>query len=193
MNQMTRLETTLRALRLVLPMLVLIQFERARAQEDEDLLLLTSQFGELCTMCEAYLRCKPTHQSLRVKSEEGAFTIYYFKTKDFWGQIATIWDWFVHLIDPVQSQTRPMTVYEAAADKAAGGRRTQLVTTAFLSLEEAKIEVPDAWIDRTDGAWYAVDGMLIGQCTRVPITDAIDLVRGLGPWNDISSDTAETF
>ncbi len=183
----------LRPFRLALTLLFVIQIERAHAQEEEDLLLLTSQFGELCTMCEAYLRCEPIHPSARVRPGEGAFTLYYFKTKDFWGQIATIWDWFVHVIDPVQSQTRPMIVYEAATDDSDGDRRTQLLTTAFLSLEEAKIGVYDAWIDRTDGAWYAMDGTLIGQCTRVPITDAIDLVRGLGPWEDISSDTAEMF
>ncbi len=157
-----------------------------QAQEDEDLLLLTSQFGELCTMCEAYVRCEAVTGEQVQSSNDAAFTLYYFQTKDFWGQIATIWDWFVHLIDPVQSQNRPMTVFE----KGEADKQTKLLTTAFLSLEEAKIEVPGAWIDRHDGAWYWEGGTLKGQCTRVPIGDAMALTREMEPWDEISRPAA---
>jgi len=143
-------------------------------------------------MCEAYLRCKATPAVSTEESDETAFTLYYFQTKDFWQQIATIWDWFVHLIDPVQSQNRPMTVYEKTGD-VNNNRQTKLITTAFLSLEEARIEVPHAWIDRHDGAWYSEKGARLGQCTRVAIVDAMALTRDLEPWDEISAGGAGTL
>lgn len=137
--------------------------------------LLMSQFGELCTMCEAYLRCTPTSTVGDTGRQE---TLYYFETKTFWGQIATIWDYFARWFDPVTSETRPATIYRISTPNASNAVEP---TEPALSVADARIEIDGTWIDRNTGAWFAAGNSEIGTCSRKGIGESMALVARTWP------------
>ena len=140
--------------------------------------LLMSQFGEICTMCVAYLQCRPK-QTDETAGEN--FALYYFETKSFWGQIATIWDYFAVWFDPVTSETRPATIYRFSSD--ANGN-VRIPTNAYLSVADAKIEIDNTWIDRDTSEWYSDSGENIGSCRRLGIPESIHMVSINEPWKE---------
>lgn len=166
-------------------MLAMLQPSPAKA--DEEFMLLTNRFGELCTMCEAIVLCEPGKQELDF---DGAlpqdmpprFTLYHFQTKDFWGQIATIWDYFARWVNPVVAETRPVIVYEVAA----GVRETQGTEIAGLSVKQAQITVGSRIIDRNKRHWLGADGEMLGACARLPLRDALLAYKAKGSWGEIS-------
>jgi hypothetical protein len=147
--------------------------------------LLMSQFGELCTKCVAYLRCIPDDAAPPV---DDRFALYYFETKDFWGQIATIWDYFAKWFNPVTSESRPATVYRNAG---AGERRTTATLEAYLDVKNARIEIDGTWIDRDTSVWYALEtNERIGQCHRPSIEGGVMIVEQMGPWQSAATESA---
>ena len=81
---------------------------------DESSLLLYSQFGEFCTMCEAVLLCENTNTKDVHKAlpQSGQFTLYHLKTRTFWSQISTIWEFFIKNFndDAVRGHRRPVSI-----------------------------------------------------------------------------------
>jgi len=124
--------------------------------------LLANQFGELCTMCEAALRCEPT--------ATGVHTVYVFHKKGFIGQMMTVLD-YVPFIGPPLWEERPVTAI------ALGASPTRNAATARLSLKENGIEVAGATIDRTTGAWRTADGAA-GTCKIIDKADVAALSAG---------------
>lgn len=137
--------------------------------------LLMSQFGELCTMCEAYLRCTPTPEGRQSGREE---TLYFFETKTFWGQIATIWDYFAMWFDPVTSEKRPATIYRVTSPE---DDDSVVQTETYLSVVDAKIEIDGTWVNRDSGAWFAADDTAIGMCSRKGIGESMAAIAQLWP------------
>lgn len=137
--------------------------------------LLMSEFGELCTMCEAYLRCTPDPTT---DAADRAETLYFFRTKTFWAQIATIWDYFALWFDPVTSQERPATIYRIAAPQTDDA---VIQTMTYLSEEAARIEIDNSWVDRNSGEWFTMDDTKIGMCDRRPIGESMDAIANLWP------------
>jgi len=135
---------------------------------DNPPLLLASQFGELCTMCVAYLRCTRTH------ADPDHFDLYYIQQKSFWGQLATIWDWGTVLFrDQPKSESRDVVIYRQFRDERGDLARIVLADErAHLSMRRARIEVPTGWIDRRTARWSDAQDRAIGQCTRVLPKDA---------------------
>lgn len=123
----------------------------AQPANEAPFMLLQNQFGELCTMCEASLECRPT-------SSDSPVTTYRFQKKTFLGQMRTVLD-FVPGLGPGAWESRPVITSNRTIQSVAGEAR--------LSLKEAKIEVPGATIDRRTGAWIGGDGGSLGQC-RTP-------------------------
>ncbi len=179
---------------LVLSILLSTQSTEALAQESTnsmatpdwgDYPLLMSQFGELCTMCEAYVQCT-VGQSTASNSEN--FTLYYFETKTFWGQIATIWDYFAMWFDPVTSEKRPATVFKFTAGEKSN---VTLPVTTYLSVEDATIDIDGMRIDRNTLAWFADNGDSIGTCRRLGIPESMAMIETNGPW-EVSLDSKVT-
>ena len=122
--------------------------------------LLTKQFGELCTVCEAKLMCR---------TEDGVETLYAFGQRSFISQALTILDYFPW-VGAGKTHTRPVSVSSTGGGMPHGG--TPYDGTARLSLPAARIEVPDiagqpTWIDRRTGAWHGAGDRVIGAC-KVP-------------------------
>lgn len=155
-----------------------------RAQSTPDMLatpdwgdypLLMSQFGELCTMCEAYLRCTPGPDAADTGRAE---TLYFFETKTFWGQIATIWDYFAMWFDPVTSEKRPATIYRVATPDSADA---VVPTETYLSVIDAKIEIDGTWINRESGEWFTAEDSKIGMCSRKGIGESMAAIAQIWP------------
>ncbi len=146
--------------------------------------LLMSQFGELCTMCVAYLQCQ-TDESGETTTKD--FALYYFETKTFWGQIAIIWDYFAVWFDPVTSENRPATIYRFAGNDQA---KIKVPTTAYLSEVDAKIEIDNTWIDRDTSDWYALSGERIGSCRRLGIPESVHMITSNEPWMEQTEQVA---
>ncbi|MDG2244020.1 MAG: hypothetical protein P8L66_11060 [Rhodospirillaceae bacterium] len=141
--------------------------------------LLMSQFGELCTMCEAYVRCSAEQPAA---SNPPRFTLFYFETKTFWGQIATIWDYFAKWFDPVTSEKRPATVFKFITT---GPPNITAPVTAYLSVADATIDIDGTRIDRNTLAWMADGGDTIGSCRRLGIPESMAMIEANSPWETV--------
>ena len=149
-------------------------------------LLLTDRFSELCTMCEAWVLCTAEPADTVAQRAENlsqnppeAFTLYRFKIKGFWGQIATIWNYYARLFDPVVSETRPAEIFRRAKGPDGSYFQTHQKVDAFLSLEAKTLELGGTRINRVDLTWSSTDGQSLGACARAPIRDAIEFKNGL--------------
>jgi hypothetical protein len=145
--------------------------------QDPDYPLLVNRFGELCTMCEATVACAagPTAPAdvAALAAPGAAWTLYHFQTKDFWGQVATIFKYLERWIRPVVREERPVVVYTSGP----GGGRVD--TLAALSVDPPRIAVGDRRIDRGSAAWQDGAGNPVGQCARVPLRETLAFLKTL--------------
>jgi hypothetical protein len=158
----------------------------ARAQEQQYLLLM-NRFGELCTMCEAVVLCAagdvpPADVADLARPGIGPFTIYHFRTKTFWGQVATIWDYLIRWVEPVIREERPVRIYRVGADGAAGSGRSLEERMANLSIDPPLLDIGDRRINRQSGAWETPRGQAVGSCARLPIREGLGFVTSHSPW-----------
>lgn len=130
-------------------------------------ILLASEFGELCTMCEAALRCEPAQMSETARS-----TIYVFHKKSFMGQVATVWD-YVPFVAKSEWETRPATIYLLNGDTVERSGET-----ARLNFKGAKAEVGGTRINRLNGEWQSADGSTLGLCREIDRAQIAGLGRG---------------
>jgi len=139
--------------------------------------LLATNYGELCSVCEGFLKCRMGTASAPADD----LTVYHIEIKDFWQQVATIGDWFMVMFRQAQDERRHLTIYTRSAGP--GGRTVRVVLPdqeAHLSLQRARIDVPGAWIDRGSGAWHP-DGIAgTGECTALTTEEAKTLLQGFG-------------
>ena len=126
-------------------------------------------------MCEAYVKCEP---NVGRQNSASGYVLYYFQTKTFWGQIATIWDYFAVWFDPVTSENRPATIYRFT-DNAENMVSTP--TTTYLSVADSRIDIDQTWIDRDTHAWNDNAGNVIGHCNRLGIPESMELVAQQSP------------
>ncbi len=172
-------------------MLAIMHPSSSRAEDE--FMLLANRFGELCTMCEAIVLCESDKEILDFNGalpEEmsSSFTLYHFQTKKFWGQIATIWNYFARWIDPVVSETRPVIVYEKTTSVNGRVLKAKTIETAKLDLDEAKIVVADRTIDRMTHRWALSEKEATGACVRVPLRDTLVYIEVNGSWNQTKRD-----
>jgi hypothetical protein len=151
------------------------------AAEGEPYPLLVNRFGELCTMCEATVACRagsppPATLPELLAADATPYTLYHFQTKDFWGQVATIWKYLERWIRPVVREERPVVVYRFGPD------RTRQKAVAALSLDPPLIEAGGQRIDRRSNAWQSATGKTVGQCARVPLRETLTWLKTTGQW-----------
>lgn len=157
----------------------------ARAQEP-DYPLLVNRFGELCTMCEATVACSagaaPPAEVAELAAPGADWTLYHFQTKDFWGQVATIFKYLERWIRPVVREERPVVIHTARAG-------SPVVTVAALGLDPPVIEVGERRIDRTTNAWQSLAGEPVGSCARLPLRETLAYLKA-GPAGATAGTTA---
>lgn len=143
-------------------------------------LLLFSQFGEFCTMCEAVLICEDSSQppSYEAIPEQGSFTLYHIETRTFWSQIATIWEWFINNFkeEPISGHHRPVNVIEVAN----GNWTASKAYSLHIDIDPPYLTI-DSWqIQRRTSEWLN-SGESSGYCQRLPLWDALETIEANVP------------
>lgn len=134
--------------------------------------LLYSEFGEFCTMCEAILLCEERQVPIAQQRipDNTNFILVYLQTRTFWSQIATIWEWFIYLFDPLDGHNRPVQIYAVQQGQWAEAVETQ----AHISAVAATIAIGDWRIDRKSGQWRVQSsGQSLGYCQRLPLWESL--------------------
>lgn len=144
---------------------------------------LVGQFGEVCTMCEVAVVCQagdvpPADTAVPAA---GDFTLYLLRTRTFWSQVSTIWDWFISNFSSaplVGGHERPITVY-AVTD---GRWSAPAERMARLALEPPLLTIDDGHeIERTARRWQRTGGEPLGYCARLPLWDTLDVIAAQAP------------
>lgn len=157
-------------------MIVVLTSFSLHAQAKDEELLLYSQFGEFCTMCEAVLLCgenqKEKYESI---PNDGNYMLYHLETRTFWSQIITIWEFFIKNFEgyEIKGHTRPVRVFEIINNiwKKMG------VYEAEISLDPNLIKFDATKIDRNSKSWLNAEGNIIGYCQRLPLWDALEVIE----------------
>ncbi|UCG72340.1 MAG: hypothetical protein JSV45_14010 [Chromatiales bacterium] len=143
---------------------------------------LFGRFGEICTMCEVVVLCEVTDADTARETipESGSFTIYHIRTRTFWSQIATIWEWFIRNFDDTAADghERPVLVYEVVDGKWPRPRTVR----AQVSLEPPVIALHGHEIDRTNRRWHRSPELEpVGYCQRLPLWESIEIIDARRP------------
>jgi hypothetical protein len=130
------------------------------AQEPQSTpLLLANQYGELCTMCVASLKCSSPDNTVK--------TTYDFQKKGFIGQMMTVLD-YVPGLGPGVWETRDVRITDTKSDGTSATRSEG----SRLSIKEAKIEAGGTTINRATGAWASASGADLGLCVAAQVGTA---------------------
>ena len=147
----------------------------SQAQEvkiDKSELLLYSQFGEFCTMCEATLVCAEGKNEIDEKFlERESYLLIHLETRTFWSQIATIWEFFIRNFDryQIKGHSRPVNLYSSE-----NGEWFDIeITTAEISLDPNLIKIKQFLIDRETQDWINHKELNIGSCKRLPLWETL--------------------
>jgi len=141
-------------------------------------LFLVGEFGEICTMCEATVYCARTDTIPVIDAipADGTFTIYHLQTRSFWSQIATIWEWFIAMVDSqslAQGHDRPVHVYRITD----GNWQGPEVIEGHIALSPPVLSFGVGEIDRASQEWLAMDSKRhMGYCTRLPLWDTLEAI-----------------
>jgi hypothetical protein len=138
---------------------------------------LVGRFGEICTMCEVVVLCEAGPETTRAEvPDDGDFTLYHIRTRTFWSQIATIWEWFVANFSSgslAAGHSRPVDVYEIERGTWSQSRTVD----ARVSLDPPTIVLDDHVIDRVGRRWSDRDARVpVGFCQRLPLWESLDTI-----------------
>ena len=133
----------------------------AQAQEmksENSELLLYSQFGEFCTMCEATLICIDEKNKINdAFLDHESYLLIHLETRTFWSQIATIWEFFIRNFDgyQVKGHSRPAILYSSEM----GNWFDIETTTAEISIDPNLIKIKKFVIENSEleGRWKCSD------------------------------------
>lgn len=147
---------------------------------------LVGRFGEVCAMCEVVVLCRAGQElpdDVTVPAA-GDFTLYHLRTRTFWSQVSTIWEWFIANFNDAglaaRGHTRPVQVYQVSGTEWSAGETIE----GRLVLDPGVLELGSHQIDRTSRAWRLADtGVEIGHCTRLPLWEALEGIDNGAPGN----------
>ena len=150
----------------------------AQAQEiksENSELLLYSQFGEFCTMCEAILVCTDEKNEINdAFLDRESYLLIHLETRTFWSQIATIWEFFIRNFDgyQVKGHSRPAVLYSSEM----GNWFDAETTTAEISIDPNLIKIKQFVIDRETQDWIDHKEQKIGSCIRLPLWETLEYI-----------------
>ena len=150
----------------------------AQAQEmksENSELLLYSQFGEFCTMCEATLVC--IDEKMKINDaflDHESYLLIHLETRTFWSQITTIWEFFIRNFDgyQVKGHSRPAILYSSEM----GNWFDIETTTAEISIDPNLIKIKQFVIDRETQDWIDHKEQKIGSCIRLPLWETLEYI-----------------
>lgn len=135
-------------------------------------------------MCEVAVVCQggSAPPSAERVPADGDFTLYLLRTRTFWSQVSTIWEWFISNFSSaplVSGHSRPVTVYTVTAGSWSAPAEREL----HISLEPALLAIDDGHeIDRIDRRWQrAGTGEPLGYCARLPLWDTLEVIAARAP------------
>ena len=163
--------------KLIFTFLILLSLEvRSQNSVIKEELLLYSQFGEFCTMCEAVLLCEEGEEkSHNFIPNTGNFTLYHLRTRTFLSQISTIWEFFIKNFDgyEIKGHKRPVNIITIDSNQWS----KPMISDAKISIDPDLIYIEDRMINRVNGKWMNNANESIGFCYRLPLWASIEKIE----------------
>ena len=151
----------------------------AQAQEiksENSELLLYSQFGEFCTMCEAILVCTDEKNEINdAFLDRESYLLIHLETRTFWSQISTIWEFFIRNFEgyQIKGHSRPAMLYSSKM----GNWFDIEATSAEVSIDPNLIKIKQFMIDRETQDWIDRKEKRIGTCARIPLWETLTYIE----------------
>ena len=162
--------------KLIFTILILLSLEvRSQNSVIQEELLLYSQFGEFCTMCEAVLLCEEGEEkSYNFIPNTGNFTLYHLRTRTFLSQISTIWEFFIKNFDgyEIKGHKRPVNIITIDSNQWS----KPMTSDAEISIDPGLIYIEDRMINRVNNEWMNNANESIGFCYRLPLWASIEKI-----------------
>ena len=162
--------------KLIFTILILLSLEvRSQNSVIQEELLLYSQFGEFCTMCEAVLLCEEGEEkSYNFIPNTGNFTLYHLRTRTFLSQISTIWEFFIKNFDgyEIKGHKRPVNIITIDSNQWS----KSMTSDAEISIDPGLIYIEDRMINRVNNEWMNNANESIGFCYRLPLWASIEKI-----------------
>ena len=163
--------------KLIFTILILLSLEvRSQNSVIQEELLLYSQFGEFCTMCEAVLLCEEGEEkSYNFIPNTGNFTLYHLRTRTFLSQISTIWEFFIKNFDgyEIKGHKRPVNIITIDSNQWS----KSMTSDAEISIDPGLIYIEDRMINRVNNEWMNNANESIGFCYRLPLWASIEKIE----------------
>ena len=162
--------------KLIFTFLILLSLEvRSQHSVIQEELLLYSQFGEFCTMCEVVLLCEEGEEkSYNFIPNTGIFTLYHLRTRTFLSQISTIWEFFIKNFDgyEIKGHKRPVNIITIDSNQWS----KPMISDAEISIDPGLIYIEDRMINRVNNEWMNNANESIGFCYRLPLWASIEKI-----------------
>ena len=162
--------------KLIFTILILLSLEvSSQNSVIQEELLLYSQFGEFCTMCEAVLLCEEGEEkSYNFIPNTGNFTLYHLRTRTFLSQISTIWEFFIKNFDgyEIKGHKRPVNIITIDSNQWS----KPMISDAEISIDPGLIYIEDRMINRVNNEWMNNANESIGFCYRLPLWASIEKI-----------------
>ena len=163
--------------KLIFTILILLSLEvSSQNSVIQEELLLYSQFGEFCTMCEAVLLCEEGEEkSYNFIPNTGNFTLYHLRTRTFLSQISTIWEFFIKNFDgyEIKGHKRPVNIITIDSNQWS----KSMTSDAEISIDPGLIYIEDRMINRVNNEWMNNANESIGFCYRLPLWASIEKIE----------------
>lgn len=163
--------------KLIFTILILLSLEvSSQNSVIQEELLLYSQFGEFCTMCEAVLLCEEGEEkSYNFIPNTGKFTLYHLRTRTFLSQISTIWEFFIKNFDgyEIKGHKRPVNIITIDSNQWS----KSMTSDAEISIDPVLIYIEDRMINRVNNEWMNNTNESIGFCYRLPLWASIEKIE----------------